>query len=195
MGEREEGNEAIKLILMTLIRRSGSPANHSIKLMTLGPFCHHLGSLPPPSLHLMSADNSNWVGKQEGQWVWDWCYREETLCPPGLNPQWLVLWMGEQWVPLWLHWQQTQIRKQGLCFYILFPQVVPHSTIHMNHHLLLSLREGQSGSPARQTQLWGQLPGNSGWWEDAWFIPHRCSRTKPTCPVLFAWVLVSILLW
>lgn len=45
--EREEGKEAIKLILMTLIRRSGSPANRSIKLMTLGLFCHHLGSVPP----------------------------------------------------------------------------------------------------------------------------------------------------
>lgn len=48
-GEREkEGEHVIKLILMTLIRRFGSTANDSIKIMTLGLFCHHLGSFPLP---------------------------------------------------------------------------------------------------------------------------------------------------
>ena len=31
---------------MTLTRRFGSTANDSIKIMTLGLFCHHLGSSP-----------------------------------------------------------------------------------------------------------------------------------------------------
>jgi hypothetical protein len=47
-GGRGKGECAIKLILTTLIKRFGSTANHSIKIMTLGPFCHHLGSSSPP---------------------------------------------------------------------------------------------------------------------------------------------------
>lgn len=46
--EGEEREHAIKLILMILIRRLGSTAKDSIKIMTLGLLCHHLRSLLSP---------------------------------------------------------------------------------------------------------------------------------------------------
>lgn len=69
--ERNEGEHAIKLILMTLIRRFGSTANDSIKRMTLGLFCHHLGSCPPPlPLYLESAGNDHRVGRWAARQGW-----------------------------------------------------------------------------------------------------------------------------
>ena len=52
---------------MTLIRRFGSTANESIKIMTLGPLCHHLRSSPPllPTISV-DAGNDHCVRREEG---------------------------------------------------------------------------------------------------------------------------------
>lgn len=90
--ERNEGEHAIKLILMTLIRRFGSTANDSIKRMTLGLFCHHLGSCPPPC-HYISKVLAMTTGWGDGQRGRDGDRRHRGANP--LSTHWLLITRGQ----------------------------------------------------------------------------------------------------